>query len=452
MSKRLLLLVSMLLCLAVAVPVQAAPPAVRAMSGDKIATATARPVPPWQVIFDALGVLFGWPRQAPEPEPAPEPVRIEFWHALSPESKPGQALEALVKRYNASQRETVVIPMYQGIYSDVEKKFVAAFAAAKPPAIVHTLPWTIRSGGQQEAFLPLDSLVPAAAQADYPANLLDAHRHAGRLYGLPFNQSVYVMVYNRTKVPTPPLTWDEFHATATEITIRGTFDGTAFAGDAYLFGLFLHQAGGQWLQNGKAAFNSDAGVLALGFMRDLVKDGAARMLQPREYPTNYFNGGRVGLIFTTSASLPYIKLSGGQAWGVAPLPAGPMNYGSVASGGSLAIANNLPPEQRKAAAEFLLWLTGKEAMVEWAMAGTGYLPVRKSALSDPRWQAYLTANPDIKVASDAVLGSVVLPNDPRWSGAMNAITMAVEKTLLGGSEPKEALDQAAERVNSLLSK
>src|SRR4029079_15440341 len=77
----------------------------------------------------------------------------------------------------------------------------------------------------------------------------------------------------------PPATWDEFKKAVVAIKEKtGQFgygyDGKGVQAFRY-FGFFLWNAGGDFFTaDGKAAFNSDAGVKALAFLVDLAKTGA----------------------------------------------------------------------------------------------------------------------------------------------------------------------------------
>jgi multiple sugar transport system substrate-binding protein len=54
-----------------------------------------------------------------------------------------------------------------------------------------------------------------------------------------------------------------------------------------------------------------------------------------------------------------------------------------------------------------------DLQVDWAIK-TGYLPVSKSAVNDPRYQAFPAANPFIKACNDRMPVGQTSPSIPRY--------------------------------------
>ena len=76
------------------------------------------------------------PAEAPKQEVKKDPVKIQFWHGMGPDSAHGKVLASMIEKYNASQTEVIVEPTYQGSYGDLEKKLFAALQANPPPLVV----------------------------------------------------------------------------------------------------------------------------------------------------------------------------------------------------------------------------------------------------------------------------------------------------------------------------
>ncbi len=386
------------------------------------------------------------------PAPQKDPVKIIFWHGMSPDSAHGQTLQTLVRQFNESQADVEVEEVYQGSYKDLEKKLMAAIAAGKPPTVVQNTDSMLTRLLGAKAVQGLDNLVPPADKADYVPALLDAATYEGKLYALPFNKSIIVLIYDKTLVTNPPGNWDAFRQVAREVTVAGQRYGTAFPADVYYFGQHFSQAGGVWVQDGKATFDSEAGVQALQFIVDMAREGSAIQLKPKEYQSNYFNEGRAAMIATTSASFAFIKPASGHPWGVAPLYSGPGGEAVPLSGANVSIVTGVNPEETQAATRFILWLTGKEGTLKWAIAKTGYMPVRKSAVETKEWKDFVQANPEYGVLSAAMDKGVIQPNHPKWQSVQDLITTAVEKAVLGQADAKTALGEAARQANDLLAR
>lgn len=372
---------------------------------------------------------------------AKEPVRIQFWHGMADDSAHGRQLKNMIEQFNASQKEIIVEGIYQGSYSDLERKVTAAAQAHNAvPAITQATDSMVTSLITNKLAQPLEKLVPAAELKDFPANYLEHLKLGNQLYALPFNKSLAVLIYNTRLVPTPPRTWAEFTTMARMVTGK-RMAGTAFSADVYTFGLYFRQAGGQWLKNGMPGFAGPEGVKALSLMQGMVEDGSAIMLKPGEYQSDFFNQGRVAMIATTTASFAYIKPINGDAWAAAPVPAGPAGAFTAQSGANLVLTAT-DPDQAKAAAKFMLWLTSKEGTLQWAMGKTGYGPVRLSAVADPRWQAFVTANPEYAPLGTEMSRALAQPADVRWANVQKRLSDAVNQALLGRQSVEDALAMA----------
>jgi ABC-type glycerol-3-phosphate transport system substrate-binding protein len=401
----------------------------------------------------AMSLVAGCAFKTPTPAPKPtkDPVHIDFWTALAPDSQPGKTLIRLVNQFNSAQTDVMVTATYQGAYIDIDKRLTAAIAAGKPPAVVQATDSLVANFVSAKSVVALDGLVPASDFADYPPSFLSPLTIGGRHYALPFNRSVMVMFYNTRLVPQPPHTWAELQEVAADVA-ENTDAGIALSPDVYGFAPFFHQAGGQWLQDGEPAFAGAEGTEALQLMQDMVQDGSAALIPPKEYAINYLNDGRVGMIMATSASAPYLHSKDGDRIAAAPLPAGPAGAFTVGSGANVMIVEGITPAEQKAAAKFVLWLTGRDATLQFATTGSGYVPVRYSALADPVWQTYVKANPDFAAMSNAIDKTVAQPADARWSAVQTKITAAVQAALNDGDDPEEALAGAEAAARNLLRK
>lgn len=381
-----------------------------------------------------------------------EPVKVAFWHGMADDSAHGKVLKQLVDEFNSTHKDIIVEASYQGSYTDLEKKLTSALQAGNAPAVVQNTDTMLTTLVDGKVVAELDKLVPSKELSDFPDALLAAQRINGKLYAVPFNKSAIVLIYNKNLVKNPPKNWDEFKKVAQEVTVKDKTYGTAFSADVYYFGTHFGQTGGQWIKDGKPAFNGPEGQQALQLIVDMAKAGTAIQLKPKEYQSDYFNQGRAAMIATTSASFAYIKPVDGAPWGVAPLYAGPKGEAVPLSGANLSIVAGLKKDQQEAAVTFITWLTGKEATLKWAMGKTGYGPVRKSALNDDRWKNFVKENPEYGVLGDALTKGVTQPNVAAWGNVQKLITTAVEKALLGQADVKAALDEAAKGAEPLLSK
>jgi multiple sugar transport system substrate-binding protein len=380
-------------------------------------------------------------------------VTLEFWHGMDENTSHGKVLKQLVDQFNREHTGKIEVKAsFQGSYSELEKKLTSAIAAKTQPAVVQVTDSILTGLVNAGTVRALDGDIPAAELADYIDALIRPLRFDGKLHALPFNKSTVMLAYNKNVIKNPPRTWEEFKQLAKEAAIKDQRYGLAFEANVYHFGTLFAQAGGEWLKDGKAAFHGEAGQQALQLIVDMARNGSAIQLKPNEYASDYFNQGRAAMIVPTSASLAYIKPEKGDPWAVAPLFAGPKGEAVPIAGANLVVMNGRPDAETKAALTFIRWLTSKESTLTWAMGKTGYGPVRKSALADDKWKQFVQENPAYGVIADGLTKGVTQPGIPKWSAIQKEISAAVEAAVLGRTDVKTALADAAKKADNILSK
>lgn len=385
--------------------------------------------------------------------PAVSTTKIKFYHAMDPKTAQGKVLQDLVKQFNDSQKEVAVEDVYQaGSYAGVDKAVSNDIqAGGAVPAVIQASDSGLTNYVDANALVDVESFI-ADDKADLLQSVLGPLTFNGKLYAVPFNKSMLVTIYDKTVIKTAPKNWDEFKAMAKEATVKDKKFGTVVEPTNFFFGQFMVQAGGEWLtKDGKAAFNSDAGVQSMQYLADLVKDGSATILKQGEFSSNLFNEGRVAMILTTSASYAHITKPADQ-WAAAPLIAGPKNDMVPFSGANFAILKQAKPEEQKAAGTFIKFMISKDAQVKWAVGETGYMPVRKSALDTKEWKDFVAAKPNYKVFETSFSKGTVQPNVKVWASVQKEINAAMDSILLGQKDPKSGLDAAATKANDLLAK
>jgi multiple sugar transport system substrate-binding protein len=136
-------------------------------------------------------------------------------------------------------------------------------------------------------------------------------------------------------------------------------------------------------------------------------------------------------------------------YGVQILP-GDKNHQTISGPDNWVMFNN--GSQRVAASwEWLKWFTSAKVDLKWAQM-TGDLPIRSDVSSLPGYGSYVTRYPGIGVWVKNLKNSKqtrpVLTVYPKIS---TAVGQAVQGVLLGKYQPKQALQQAAQTTDGLLS-
>jgi len=197
-------------------------------------------------------------------------VKISFWHAMS--GVLGTTLTELVQKFRDENPTIEVDLIYQGGYSALQQKLIAAVAAGEPPTLAQQYEnWTTL---WLDALVDLDLFLPEDIQDQFLPQF--SQLFEGRMVTVPFNKSILVLYYRPDLVPNPPTTWAEFESYVTAIgkdEAKGIY-GTAFRPpNPEIFLTLLNQAGGSILSDdwSKVTINNAAGLEAAEFAARLAK-------------------------------------------------------------------------------------------------------------------------------------------------------------------------------------
>lgn len=392
------------------------------------------------------------------PSLAAEKIELTFWHAMSKGHSP--LLEELINRFNTSQDEIEVIPIYQGRYGDLSKKLLGALAAEQPPVLAQVYEdWTtkmVNAGAIEAVQWYIGSVFTQEEIDDIIWAFQLSNTWDDIMYTIPFNKSTNLLYVNLDMVPEIPTTWDELVTASKAATKDVDGDGTI---DVYGFGIrptvdtfniFLRQAGGTFLdEEGKASFNNAAGQEALQFLYDMVYVHECAMVFQ-----GYLNGPlgeeKLAMYEDSSAGMPYAAKAVGDKfkWTAAPLVVG-KEAAAPFMGTNIAIFSDHPAEVKYAAMEFVKFLINTENTTYWA-TNSGYLPVRYSALDTPEWNTYVEKDPKNAAGPSQYDYGKFDPKPDGWSTIRRIISEHVQAALLQEMSIKEALDKAAAEANAIL--
>lgn len=286
---------------------------------------------------------------------------------------------------------------------------------------------------------------------------IEAATVEGKLSALPIFVESVALVYNADMVPTPPATWEELVAMATELT-SGDVYGFGFPLlEQYHEGAFFYGFGGYVFRYEEGTFivddiglNNDGSDQAAMFLRDMFHQQQPPM-PPVAIDRTNMHVQQEGMM---EEGLLAMTING--PWREAPLKTAGINY-SVAVLPTLPGGNPMRPflgvqcwaasaesEKLEAALDLVSFLTGTNGVVE-QYKGFQKPPVRQSALAAPE----LTENPNIATWSAQAANGTPMPNVPAmsdvwtpWGDAMDAII----PDNVSDDEVKSFLDGAAEQI------
>jgi sn-glycerol 3-phosphate transport system substrate-binding protein len=431
-----------------------------AACGGSAPEPTATPVPPTEKppatapVAPTAAPTAVPPTPVPTTAPAtkPDKVTLDFWYSLAGSS--GQAVEELVKQFNASQTYIEVKATYQGGYAEIMAKTWNAIYAEQ------TLPQVAQLGGA-----PLvgatGACVPITDFTDGPngidrSKVYDAfwkyNMAGGTIWAMPFNNSVPLLYYNKDLFKAagldpdkPPETWDDVLRYGQMISDGESQWGFNTNDDTHwYFSTMVLGNGGQIVnaEETEVLYNSPEAVEMLTLWGDMVND--VQIMPPAQHneaPTDFL-AGTLGMLMRSSSVVPSLARDAPFKLGVAMVPttAGKQRVAPI-GGGSMVIFKNQNPYILDAAWEFVKFMTSEPGSLYLA-THTGYVPIYKDALQWPELQAYLEANPLSRVPIEELQYSYAIPVFPSLGTSDSTLRQAIEAVELGANDPQAALDEA----------
>jgi sn-glycerol 3-phosphate transport system substrate-binding protein len=227
--------------------------------------------------------------------------------------------------------------------------------------------------------------------------------------------------------------------------------------------LYLNNENGHAGRPTEAVFNGPTGQALFRWWNDMIDKNLAfnvgRNLSGAD-ALMAVASGRAAITFSASSSLRSVLDAleagiEGVDLGVGPFPCLPGGSNEPGVGSrSLWIMNKRSEAEQQAAWQLAKWLAEPEQQAEF-FAGTGNLPARVSAYDLPASQQVLTEHPEYQVPVDSFVG---VPSSPAKLGprmgpftrVSDIIAEGIEEMVVGGKDPVQALNDAADRATKEL--
>jgi len=417
------------------------------------------------------------------PTAAAGPVTIDFWHSETVATE--ATLERLIDRFNASQDEVKVKPVFQGGSDQLILKLVTSMRSGDVPALVELADVDTQVVVDSGGATPVQEFVDAEKYdlSDFDEKAVQYYTVGDKLYAMPFAIAVPMLFYN--KIPfrevgldpeKPPLTLDDVRAYSEKLfKVDGSGNvvrsGISLDIQAWYLDLTLAEHGDLYVNNNngrdgratEAVFNGPTGQAFFRWWDEMVDSGLAFNVGRNVSGADTFMAvaaGRAAMTVGSSQalrSLLDVLEAGvqGVEMGVGPFPgvAGGTGEPGIFSR-ALWIMNKRPEAEQQAAWQFVRWLAEPEQQAE-LFAGSGYLPVRVSAYDLEPSRQVLAKYPYYQVPVDLFVGTPSTPAKlgPRigpFSKVREIVAQALEEMVVGGKDPVQALDDAAERATKEL--
>jgi multiple sugar transport system substrate-binding protein len=294
--------------------------------------------------------------------------------------------------------------------------------------------------------------------ADFFPSAVQANRHAGKLYALPWFLDVGMLYYRTDLLPGPPQSQAELTRWALRSRSR-TFAGLVFQAARYE-GLvtvlleYLTAYGAAVLDDeGRVVLDSPAARAALDAMRAALNEQAIvprAVLGWQEEQTRFaFQNGRALFMRNWPYAFPLMQDPGSKVAGrfaVTAMPAAPGGRAAAALGGSQ-LAINAHSDQPEAAYALVEYLLEPAQMLERARV-VGQFPARRSLYAEPALRAALPVPPETVL--EIIEHAVARPATPVYAEFSDILQIHVHRCLSGQEGTEEALRSAARELSALL--
>lgn len=345
-------------------------------------------------------------------------TEITFWHAMG--GQLGETVNEIATRFNASQSDYVITPVYKGGYEDTLTATIAAFRAGEQPNIVQVFDAGAATIiGAKGAVIPAADLIEQAGIAFDPEEYISGVRYfyadsAGKMVGMPFNSSTPIMYYNAEALAeagvVPPTTWEEFEEVAPAIVDAG-YIPLAQSHSPWIFTENFHSRHNLPFATNANGFDGSDGTRLL-VNNDAIKTHFTKLTEWLDkgwyayYGAGWgdnqapFENGEVAMWLGSSGSFGGLKNSVDFDFSATYLPyweaINPEPTQTFIGGAALFAMSGHPGEENAAAAEFFRFLSSPEVQVFWHKE-TGYVPITNAAYDLAKAEGYYEESPQAEV-------------------------------------------------------
>jgi sn-glycerol 3-phosphate transport system substrate-binding protein len=405
-------------------------------------------------------------------------TEIQWWHSMT--GALNDRVDEIANKFNASQKDYKVTPIYKGQYDESMTAAIAAYRAGNPPQILQVFEvGTATMMAAKGAVKPVYQLMAEQHENFDPKGFLGAVYSyyadtSGNLISMPFNSSTQVLYINDDAFkkagldPTkPPKTWPEVEKAAEKLKASGAACGFTTGWQSWVqlesFSAW-HNVPFATLQDGfgglatRLEFNGPVQVKHIQNLGDWAKKGTFTYKGRKDEPLASFTSGECAMITTSSGSYANVKANAKFAWRVATLPyyadvaGAPQN--TIIGGATLWVMNQKNPDMYKGIAKFFTFLSSPEIQEKWH-ADTGYVPITLGAYDLAKQKGLYTERPGFDIAIKELTNKPPTVNSKglrlgNFVQIRNIIDEELEAVWSGQKTGKQALDEAVKRGNEQL--
>jgi sn-glycerol 3-phosphate transport system substrate-binding protein len=407
-------------------------------------------------------------------------TEIQWWHSMG--GALGEKVNELANKFNASQKEYKVVPVYKGSYPESMTAAIAAFRAGNAPHLLQVFEvGTATMMAAKGAIVPVTKVMADAKEPFNPKSYLPAIAgyytdSKGNMLSFPFNSSTVVLYINRDAFKKAglnpdqaPKTWKEMNAAALQLKVRGQecVYTTGWPSWTHIENFSAwHNVPIGTKENGMAGLdtvftiNSPLHVRHLTMLGDMAKKGLFTYAGRRNEAEAKFASGECAMLTSSTGAQANFRKNAKFDWSVNFIPyyedvkGAPQN--SIIGGASVWVMSGKKAGDYKGVAKFLGFLSKPEIQMEWH-TGTGYMPITMAAYDMTRKSGFYDKNPGADVAVKELTNKPPTANSKglrfgNFVQGREVIEEEMENVFAGKKDAKTALDDAVKRGNEILRK
>jgi sn-glycerol 3-phosphate transport system substrate-binding protein len=407
-------------------------------------------------------------------------TEIQWWHSMTGANNTG--VNELATRFNASQSEYKVVPVFKGSYPESMTAAIAAFRAGNPPHILQVFEvGTATMMSAKGAIVPVAKVMADAKEKFNPKEYLPTvtgyySDPKGNLLSYPFNSSTVVFYVNKDAFKKAgldpdkaPKTWKEFTAAAEKLKASGQECVYTTGWPAWMhienFSAW-HNVPIGTKQNGMAGLdtefriNSPLHVRHVAMLADMAKKGLFTYSGRRNEGEARFASGECAMMTSSTGAQGTIRRTAKFDWSVNFIPyhddvkGAPQN--SIIGGASLWVMAKKPAKDYRGVAKFFSFLSSPEIQMYWHTF-TGYVPITTAAYELTKKSGFYDKNPGAELAVKQLTNKPPTANSKglrfgNYVQGREVIEEEMEAVFAGKKDAKTAMNDAVKRGNDILRK
>ena len=412
--------------------------------------------------------------------PALAQTEIHFWHSMG--GALGEAVNELAGKFNASQKDYRVVPVFKGTYPVSMTAAIAAFRAGNAPHILQVFEvGTATMMAAKGAVVPVAKLMADAKEPFDPKVYLPTVAGyytdpKGNMLSFPFNSSTVMFYVNKDAFkkagldPDKPLrTWQDVLSAGEKLKASGQQCVYTTSWPSWMhvenFSAW-HDVPIGTKQNGMAGtdtqftINSPLHVRHVGMLADMSKKGLFTYAGRTNQGDAKFSSGECAMFSGSTGAQAGIRKAAKFDWSINFIPyhddvkGAPQN--SIIGGASLWVMGGKKAPEYRGVAKFFSFLSRPEVQMDWHVK-TGYVPITQAAYEMTRKSGFYKQDPGAELAVKQLTNKPPTSNSKglrfgNFVQGREVIEEELEAAFAGRKDAKTAMDDAVKRGNDVLRK